>query len=276
MATMQGIGTFGWWGGSGGSLPVPDAPTGVSGVALSSTSLRLSCDFIPTATGIDWYECSNAAGDDPVILAGMPVADFEHVVTGLSAMSTHYYKSKARNGSGQSVAFSAVAAVTTKAAKEILTYCLEKMASDIEDMSTANGYNYNWGSSNRNDQAKKDTYPNSEIYLSSETNQDSNQGTSANSYTNSTVVEIHSFTELDAVADMAVFDAQTYIDKMISDLKKCFATDYNLGENCYSVRYLDYRVETIENGDAIVPVKVISRWQIQYAQDALNPSIPAQ
>jgi hypothetical protein len=270
---------------AGGGVTVPAAPTGVAGTALSSTSVRLSCAFSPTATGIDWYECSNAAGDNPSILANMPAAALTHDVTGLTAVSTHYYKAKARNSAGQSAAFSTVVTVTTMASLDILTRIETNGRALIETMTRANGYRFDWPEADNEDLAKSDIATDGSDaaawfeLVQDEEAVDASESYDSSSYHNRTKVRIHSAAYLASVGDNPKNDYRALCGKMIEDLKKLFgmngtptAQHIAFWNDIGTMNYADSRVEWFPDGSANMPGKLITEWTITYAQLRTDPS----
>jgi hypothetical protein len=254
-----------------GALPVPTAPTlagevmGSSTVELSWNAGLLASTFQPKyklAASAEWSNFGSST-----IVSKIKV-------TGLTAASAYNFKVTATNDSGSTD--SNVVNLTTGAAQDILTAAEARMVTLIEAMTTAGGYNFNWGNCNEKDQAKKDTFPNAEIYLPNEDGQDDPaEGVNANSYTNKTQVEIHVYGKNTTLTDNPEFSINAEYNKAVDDLKRVFNTDPSLNGKVFTIEYLNWRREPKTLGEIITPSKLIARFVITYAQDRATPSLPS-
>jgi hypothetical protein len=114
----------------------PGIPVDLMAVPVSQTALDLSCDFVATAKTIKWYECDNVAGDNPVLISPVFQGGMVWRISGLLADSTHYYKAKASNDTGDS-GFSAV--VTGSTLLIIPEFIGTAAQSEIEASATQSG-----------------------------------------------------------------------------------------------------------------------------------------
>jgi hypothetical protein len=266
-ATLQSVTTEGWWGG-GTALPAPTAPVLVAEI-LGPTSCRLT--WGPGVLAASFQPKYKLAVDSVYTNFGSAISAATVIITGLTASSAYNFKVTATNATGSTD--SNIEAKTTGAVVDILTVCEARMVVDIEAMTTAGGYNYNWGNCNEVDMVLKDAFPNAEIFFPDEDNIDSRDGTDAGSYSNDVTAEIHVYGKLTTVTDNPKFNINTEHNKALDDLKRCFALDPQLNNNCLSIRYAGFKREYNKNGDLFSPGKLITRWIVSYSQDRTTPTL---
>lgn len=157
----------------------------------------------------------------------------------------------------------------------ILTQVERKIKCLIDGIRIADGYMFDWGISNEDDHALKNGYPNAEIYLQSENNQDEIGAVWAGAYTNIAIFEVHVYNKLTENTTNPNFSINEYHNKTLYDLKKLFGTYYNLEGICISIMYRSMRRETSQAGDMFVPGKMITEWSVSYYQNRTAPSLVA-
>jgi len=263
--------------------PVPAAPV-LTGWALSDTSIYLLAAFVPSATGYDFYSCDSAGGNQ-VLLSTANTMNW--TVLSLTPATDYYYVAYARNGSGQSVAYSNILKVQTKSTKPKLTMIKDSIETWVLSMTTAGGYNYNWLSASQKDLAKA-TFPAAIFEFDPLETQDRAEFASdTNSYSNKVMVTLSAYTKMTAAE--ITLQGQTGVpsksqdvyklcmDKMLDDLKKLFGTNWYLSTNT-GIELIDYvksERKMTKASDIFRPGKLVSTWQVTYVQSRLNPTVTA-
>jgi fibronectin type 3 domain-containing protein len=92
------------------SVSKPDAPTGVTASAESSSSIKVSWSSSTGATGYKVYRSSSSSGTYSSV---GDVTTTSYTDTGLTANTTYYYKVSAHNSAGESAQSSSVSAKTS-------------------------------------------------------------------------------------------------------------------------------------------------------------------
>ena len=157
----------------------------------------------------------------------------------------------------------------------LLEQIRDTMAVLIEDMTIAGGYRFDWGSSNRDDIARKDDFPNAEIYLISEDNIDDENGTHAQTYLNEATFEIHVYNKNDAIEDYPNDENNFWLNAALEDLKRLFGNNYHIDDTAHRILYKSMRTEKELAGDIFLPKKMITTWVVSYGQDRLDPDTAA-
>jgi len=127
------------------AVAAPAAPTGVSVLAISDTSLKPSWDFTASATYYDVYRAPSSGGSF-VKINTSNVTDFVFFDTGLAVETEFFYKVKAVNGTGES-AFSAEASGTTNPTNSIGAQLIASMLTKIRTISGFSSENVQVGES---------------------------------------------------------------------------------------------------------------------------------
>ena len=191
-------------------------------------------------------------------------------ITGLTASTDYVVKVAGSNAEGDTD--SNEPQVSTPSGSPILSRIEAAMVTLIEAMTQAGGYYYDWGDCNERDMAQKDAYPNAEIYVLDEDNDDDIDGDHANAYENRAMFEIHVHGKLSSVNDNPEFSINDLHNKALDDLKKLFGTNYTVSDTCNTILYRNSRREGGGAGDVHVPGKLISTWEVSYAQDRQSPA----
>lgn len=136
-------------------------------------------------------------------------------------------------------------------------------------------YFFSWGSVNEPDTAKQD-FPSAEIQLIEEENLDEEGGANAGSYQNAATYEITVRARLgnEVSAGTQVYEINTELNKALSDLKKMFGVNYNLGA-CFVIMYKGMRRELERMGGILVPKRMIVSFKVWYLQDRGDPTTGA-
>ena len=115
------------------SEAVPDDPTGIAALKISSSSIRVSWDFSASANSFDVYRATSQGGSYSKV--GSAVTALYYDDSGLSASTTYYYKVKATNDGGDSD-FSSIVSETTKSS-DLTTFgdLLESVQTKIQGLS---------------------------------------------------------------------------------------------------------------------------------------------
>jgi fibronectin type 3 domain-containing protein len=97
------------------AITLPESPTGVSAEALSASSIQIRWNAVQGASS---YTVYRAASSDGAYTAVGTSTAASYTNTGLSALSTYYYKVSAQGKSGESVQSASTSAVTWIGAPE--------------------------------------------------------------------------------------------------------------------------------------------------------------
>lgn len=264
--------------------PVPTEPV-LSGFALTATSIYLSCTFVPSVTGYDFYSCASD-GSSPVLLSTSN--EMYWTVTGLTPQTKYYFEAKSRNGSGPSVLYSNIVGLTTKALKPKLTMIKDSIEALILSMTKTGGYNYDWLSASQHDLAKIAGYPACMFEFDPlEMNERAANAQDSNSYANKVTIKIESYNEISydeivldneySIPDDPPCAFKLVMDKMLDDLKRLFGRNWWLSAST-GIEVIDYvKSERTwsKSGDALKPGKLTSWWEITYCQDRNEPTVTA-
>jgi len=156
----------------------------------------------------------------------------------------------------------------------ILTTIRQTMALLIGGMTTATGYNFNWGAINNRNYAIGN-FPRAEIYCGEE-NIDEKDGVSSQDYTNDANFEIRVAGKLITSSVNPLFDIDNTFDMAIDDLKQLFGYNNNVSGTCTEIMYKGFkRTESSGSGDQFIPAKVTVRFKVTYSQDRHTPTLPA-
>jgi len=244
------------------------APTAalITAVALNTTTIRIEI-ITAAARAAEYKAYWKVTGGS---YAQFPDGSTTHLtstidITGLTASTDYMVKIAGSNPTGDTD--SNEVTVSTPAATPILSRIEAAMLALIEGMTIAGGYYYDWGDCNERDMAIKDAYPNAEIYLSDEENDDDINGDHSNAYENRATFEIRVHGKLSAIQDNPEFSINAEHNKALDDLKKLFGTNYTVSDTCNTILYRGSRREKANHGDVLVPTILITTWEISYAQD---------
>lgn len=136
-------------------------------------------------------------------------------------------------------------------------------------------YFFTWGTINEPDMAKQE-FPSAEIQLIEEDNLDIEGGANSGAYQNKANFEIIVKARLgnEVMSGTQVYEIHKELNKALSDLKKIFGVNYNLG-GCYVIMYKGMRREFEPMGDLLVPKRMITMWSVWYLQDRSDPTTGA-
>jgi len=273
--------------------PVPAAPV-LTGWTLSATSNYLEVNFVPSATGYDFYSC-DSDGSNPVLLSTANTTNW--TVESLTAATLYYYVAKARNGTGPSDTYSNILTLTTKALKPKLSLIKDAIEQLVLSMTIAGGYNYTWLSAGQSDLAKVVGFP-AVVYEFDplENNERAENAADTNSYANKVTIRIDSWNEISAAeiaSDLGLPDPsplnigglpddpqcafKLVMDKMLDDLKRLFGRNWWLTADT-GVERIDYiKSERIwsKSGDILKPGKLATWWDVTYSQSRIEPTVTA-
>jgi hypothetical protein len=158
----------------------------------------------------------------------------------------------------------------------ILTTVRTNMAAMILTMTTTNGFNLDWSTVNQRNYAIGG-FQRAEIYCTGEENVDVSNGIGSQDYTNIATFEIRAACKLAVSSANPLFDINDVFDQGLDDLKQLFGNSANNGNSvngaCDVIVYKSFkRTESSGSGDQFIPAKLITQWQVYYAQDRANPS----
>ena len=136
-------------------------------------------------------------------------------------------------------------------------------------------YFFSWGSVNEPDQAKQE-FPSAEIRLVDEENLDEDGGVHAGAYSNRASYEMVVKARLghEVMSGAQVYSINEELNKALSDLKKIFGVNYNLGA-CFKIMYRGMARESEAMGDLLVPKRMIVKFDVWYMQDRGDPTTGA-
>jgi len=155
----------------------------------------------------------------------------------------------------------------------ILSNIEAAMKTLIDGMTVAGGYNKTWGDSNEDDLAKKDAYPNAEIRLIDEENQDEIDGGFSSAYANRATFEVTVHDKLTSVYDNPEYQINVELNKCLDDLKKLFGINYHVSDTVNMIYYRGMvRDEPEKAGDIVVPRKMVTTWMVTYSQGREDPT----
>lgn len=249
-------------------IAIPATITGLSATGISATTLTLHWDMGALTGGpVAYYQVST----DGVNAAYTGIVDLEKYITGLTASTAYTLYVRGVNDAGAG-SWSAVYNVNTTTTTPILTTIEAAAKTLIEGMTTAGGYFYNWGDSNEPDHAKKDAYPNAEISITDESNQDEADAAHSLAYANRATLEISVYSKLTTLDDNPDFKINENHNKALDDLKRLFGTEENVSGTCNLILYSGSTREQINTGSVIVTGRLITRWTVFYSQSRTTPT----
>jgi hypothetical protein len=158
----------------------------------------------------------------------------------------------------------------------ILTNIEAAIASLIGGMTTAGGYNFNWGTANVEDLAKVDDaqgFPVGVVYLEpEETNLDDPDGMDSRAYTNEAAFRVRVVGRMEEEETSPVFEANKMLNKALDDLKKLFGTNYSLSGTADVMMYRSAVRIRKPNADIMVPSEMDVFFVVRYSQDRTTPT----
>lgn len=155
----------------------------------------------------------------------------------------------------------------------LLSSAHSTMETLIAAMTTAGGYNYDWGTVNNEDMAQT-TYPFAVIELEpEETNLDDPNGAHAGAYQNEAMFKITAKHQLSSEQALPKNAIKIVLLKMLDDLKKLFGINYYVGGYVDVIMYRRSTwVEDTPSADRFVPLRLESWWAVRYTQDRQTPT----
>ena len=158
--------------------------------------------------------------------------------------------------------------IPSQSTDDMLSRIEASMADKIESM-VEGPYFYTWGSVNEIDPAKQ-VWPSAEIRLVDELNVDDDGGAWVGVYLNEATFEIRVRARLDYEVESPYYAINERLNRCLSDLKKCFGTNYSLTP-CGLIMYRGMTREVEETGDVLMPKRMITTWMVRYTQERTNP-----
>lgn len=157
----------------------------------------------------------------------------------------------------------------------LLTAVEQGMTDAIEGMSIGGGYNYDWGTCNEPDAAKQN-FPSAEITLEKEKCLDDEGGVWADSYMIESAFVIRVRASLSNETERPAYEINAELNKALSDLKKCFGTNYHVSDSCDLIMYQDATRIPDKTNDIFRPAYMDVRFLVRYTQDRQTPEISAE
>jgi hypothetical protein len=258
-------------------VPVPGASvltvfTGSTAAYLAFTGSTYPASFSA------WYKSTGEYVQWPGSTAISPI-----VITGLNPATEYTFKVIATNPSG--TADSNEVVKTTKYLNPYLTR-IELAATDLlASMAKAGGFWYDWGSSTQRDFAKATFVKGSAIswvdLIPIEDNLDGPNSAEVNLYQNRVKMVVTTAAKMAVDNDNPKEAYKVEIAKMIEDLKKVFGN--NLAVSAQAISFYNEIISIMYTGapeikwddaagDAFTPGKLITKWDITYAQKRAEPN----
>lgn len=156
-----------------------------------------------------------------------------------------------------------------------------KIAELISGMRVADGYNYDWSTSNQPDNnlrydAENSAWvyvPHAVVYADEEECLDDENGVWAQEYSNALTVRIVVDAPLNEEVNLAEFAVNAKINDALDDLKRLFGVHYSLdGIGILPVMYRSSRREMYKTGDVFLPKRLETEWLVRYFQCRTAPS----
>lgn len=149
-----------------------------------------------------------------------------------------------------------------------------QIKTNISGLTVAGGYSSDWGTVNEYD-FNKMTFPAAVVTLpDEESNQDEAFGVHAQAYTNVVPIYIQIY---DALATQETYpedEIKLAYWQDLDDLKKIFGTDFFLGGHADRIMYRTAKFIKSRSGDIFTPATMMTRWDVYYTQDRIDPETP--
>lgn len=156
----------------------------------------------------------------------------------------------------------------------LLTTIETNIATLIQGMTIAGGYNFDWGESNVVDAALVAVFPNAQIYLLDIDNQDDvDTGAHAQSYRQLGTFRIVVRGKLASVSSKPKFAIHPEHNDALDDLLKLFGNNYSIDSSCDVIFFRRASRDENQSGDVYSDSDLITSWDIYYQQDRVNPLI---
>lgn len=150
-----------------------------------------------------------------------------------------------------------------------------QMVSIIDGITTSDGYNFNWGSTNLEDMANVDDHSFDAyalIYWDGEDNTDEIDGAHASAYANVAEYRIIVRVPLTEKSNNPELDIRANYHKAVDDLKKVFNAYYDLNGTVLYIQYQSSRIIDVDQGNRFLPSELETRWTVKYYQDRSSPT----
>jgi hypothetical protein len=171
----------------------------------------------------------------------------------------------------------------------LLLTILDKIEKRIEilvaGMRKADGYNFDWGMVNEQDESMPDssgnvTFPRCVIdptdnVADKENNQDSLAGIGSQDYTNEVIFTLLVKGELPNFETNPLFAARSMLRQALDDLKMLFGIHLNLDGNCDNIMYTGSQIESLINNNVQRPAQLRTSWKVVYSQSRQAPTLYA-
>lgn len=157
----------------------------------------------------------------------------------------------------------------------IITDIENKAKTLIEGMTTAGGYNFDWGTVNEFDMTLQ-TFPSAEIFITRIDNLDlSNGGIHSNAYENEAFFEIRVRNQLSTETNDPNRNINTEFNKALDDLLEVFGLHTAVQDaGAQYFMFNGMRREYENQGDRFIPGVMITTWRARYSQDRQDPTQP--
>lgn len=158
----------------------------------------------------------------------------------------------------------------------ILDRIEKKIASLVGGMRIADGYNFDWGMVNEQDESIGD-FPRcvidpTENVADKENNMDTLAGIGSRDYTNEVVFTLLVKGELPEFDTNPLFAARSVLRKAHDDLKRLFGIHLNLDSECDNIIYAGSQIESLVRNDVQRPAQLRTFWKVVYSQDRQTPT----
>ena len=152
------------------------------------------------------------------------------------------------------------------------------MAAAIEGMTKVGGYNYDWGSVNQPDMAKR-TYPSALILLGDpdgaetavENLDEVGSGAGQQLYHQRALFTIIVQGEITSETTNPNYSINPVHVKALDDLLELFGTNFAIGDTCDKIMFRTMRRNLKRTGDIFKPGEMPTAWDVYYQQDRTNP-----
>lgn len=156
----------------------------------------------------------------------------------------------------------------------LLTTIESNIATLIQGMTIAGGYNYDWGESNVVDTAKISVFPNAQIYLIDIDNQDDvDTGAHSQSYRQLGTFRIVVRGKLASVASKPKNAINAEHNDALDDLLKLFGNNYSIDSSCDVIFFRRAVRDEQQSGDVYSDSDLVTSWDIYYQQDRVDPAV---
>ena len=157
----------------------------------------------------------------------------------------------------------------------VLTSVEQGIQDAIEGMAQGDGFYFDWGACNQPDVALQ-TFPSAEVTLESETCLDDEGGVWADAYEIESVFVIRVRAALSNETERPAYEINVELNKALSDLKKCFGTNYHVSNNCDLIMYQGATRVPDKANDIFRPAYMDVRFKVRFTQDRQTPEVSAE